>query len=371
MTIVSLSFENCSVLTPEQLTAVALTRAVTATVCSIILLTVLTVLVICAKWFFQRVCGTTVKRLAIGLTVTTVIYQINLVLHLKHYYLPSGGEYCVVFGFLDQYIGCVRLLLTLGTGVVLFCKVVKVSTSSSLVSECYDKVHKSTFTCHGWKVNRWEVAFLVSAFILPLLFDWIPFTTNSYGVFGTWCWIRIFESDCSKHTAGLWELIWLWNVPYGIVAILTFGLIIGSLCLLHCGVKFKSSSVQNRIITVGIIDFFSFIVFLGLSLVLCALEVVVIATSLNQDYFGLLVSYAIAAPLSGALIPIALLVTIHLPMTSICTCRKHLSLSSGHFRPEQATVHESSDWSLVNMPSHTTWQPPHSSYVSFVDGEQT
>ena len=55
-------FENCSLLTPEQLTVVALTRAITAIICCVILLIVLAVLMILAKWYFQRVCGTTVKR---------------------------------------------------------------------------------------------------------------------------------------------------------------------------------------------------------------------------------------------------------------------------------------------------------------------
>lgn len=359
-------FENCSVLTPEHLTAVALTRAITAIICCVILLIVLAVLMILARWYFQRVCGTTVKRLAIGLLVTTVLYQINLVLHLKHYYLSSGSEYCVVFGFFDQYIGCVRLLFTLGTSMVLFFKVLKVSTSWSLLSEYYNKANRSTFTCCGRNVNKLEVILFVSLFILPLLFDWIPFTTNSYGSFGTWCWIRVFEVDCSTHIAGLWELIWLWNVPYGIVAIQTFGLIIGSLCLLHCHSGVKSASIQKRITTVGIVDFFSFLVFLGLTLLLCVLEVAVIATSLKYEYFGLLLSYAVAAPLSGALIPLALLVTIHFPMTSIC---KHRSLFSTDGQ-EQATEHESSDWSLINLPSHTTWTSPHSSYVPYADDDE-
>jgi len=57
----TLPFEKCSVLSPEQLT-VALTRAITAIICCVILLIVLAVLMVLAKWYFQRVCGTTVKR---------------------------------------------------------------------------------------------------------------------------------------------------------------------------------------------------------------------------------------------------------------------------------------------------------------------
>ena len=53
------------------------------------------------------------------------------------------------------------------------------------------------------------------------------------------------KSDCSINEAGLWEQIWLWNVPYGFVALLTILLFVVSFCLLKRG--FKNAKFQKLI----------------------------------------------------------------------------------------------------------------------------
>ena len=57
---------------------------------------------------------------------------------------------------------------------------------------------------------------------LDLLFDWIPFTTNSYGPNSEGlCWFR--DHNCSQHTSSCtetgWEEAWLFTVPVGFVGI--------------------------------------------------------------------------------------------------------------------------------------------------------
>ena len=66
-----LAFKNCTGFTDEQVTVVALVRAIAAAVhvCCAILFPLLVVLGILVKCHFQKVCGTVVKCLTIGLTV--------------------------------------------------------------------------------------------------------------------------------------------------------------------------------------------------------------------------------------------------------------------------------------------------------------
>ena len=75
------------------------------------------------------------------------------------------------------------------------------------------------------KISKPEFATVALMAVIPLLFDWIPFTTNSfatnsYGQFTTWCWIHSLEQNCTTNAAGRWEQIWLWDVPFEIAAFL-------------------------------------------------------------------------------------------------------------------------------------------------------
>ena len=94
--------KNCLNFTYEQLTTVALARGITAAVCCGILFVVLIALLILAVVNCQRVCGTVVKRLAIGLTAFNVLYQLTLALHLQHYYNPGFENFCEADGFLTN-----------------------------------------------------------------------------------------------------------------------------------------------------------------------------------------------------------------------------------------------------------------------------
>ena len=77
-------------------------------------------------------------------------------------------------------------------------------------------------------MKKAEILVLLVAFIIPALLDWIPFTTDTYGSTGLWCWIRSIKENCTINTAGLHQQIALWNVPFGLVALLTLSLVIGN-----------------------------------------------------------------------------------------------------------------------------------------------
>jgi len=62
----------------------------------------------------------------------------------------------------------------------------------------------------------------------------------------------MLNQDCSIHTAGLWEQIWLWLVPYGAAGFLALVLFIASLCVLGYGAK---NAKARKVIKVGILDY--------------------------------------------------------------------------------------------------------------------
>ena len=364
-----LPFKNCSNFTDEQLTAVALARGVTAAAGCGILFVVLLALVILAIVNCQRVCGTVVKRLALGLTASSVLYQLTLALHLQHYYNPGLEDFCQADGFFDQYFGSVELLFTLAISLVLFLKVAAVSSSWERFDTCYKKAKMCTFVCCSKEINQVEIALFASVFIIPLLFDWVPFTTHSYGPSGVVCWIRSINNDCYKQTAELLEQIWLGGVPFGLVTLITLGLFVTSICLLGCAnknIKFEA------LVKMGITDSFCSLTCLAFVLLLCPLQMIAYFIPFN---FGFLMLNSISISLISTLIPITVLIVIYFPLSStiVHACCKRQKQSGHKERDrdmEQFTLHSSSNWSLLDQPSHTTWSSPHSSAHSSNDDSE-
>ena len=359
---VSFPYENCSAnLTLKQLTRVSLTRSITASVCCIILFVVLAIVTVLAKIYYQRVCGTVIKRLVIGLTASAIPYQLFIALDIVYYFYPHDAKFCEAVGFLTQYFGSVWLLFILGISLVLFFRAWELANcwKPTFIDPAFkDQTRKST--CCGWKVNKLEIALLISILVLPLLFDWIPFVTNSYGrEKGSLCWIYKVTSDCSTHTAGLVEQIALWDIPFGLVAVLTLILFVATLCLLRR--ELKNTKVR-KLIEVGFIGSLISLAFLAFTSIMST-----VVNYYLQHHFVLWLYYALYLPdpLSGTLIPIALLFGLHFPVTSaiVHVCCKRKSPASQHVyrvrQSEETTVHKSSNWTLINQPSRTTWNPTH------------
>jgi len=201
-------------------------------------------------------------------------------------------------------------------------------------------------------MNVTQSVFYASTFVLPLLYNWIPYITNSYGSWGPSCGIFPPKYNCS--TDSEWELvIWVNIVPFGIVAVLTLGLFTASLCLLGYGIR-NARVEKLALMEVGITDSLIFVIFFVLRYVPFQVCILI------QDSFIVSVVYDITTPLTFTLIPLALLIAIHLPLSSMLVHAfgKHQRNLRGC---DQATLHESSDWSVLHQPSYTTWNPLHSS----------
>ena len=138
-----------------------------------------------------------------------------------------------------------------------------------------------------------------------------------------------------------------------------------TLCLLGYGIK--NAKVQNfKLIEVCIIDYLLLLVILVFVFCLVFLTFAFSIFTYNQHRFVYWVFSAITSPLIGTFIPLALLVAIHVPISAACKQHQyHNRKSQARWEEEPKTINRSD---AIEIPSHTTWNPPHSSFgdVPFV-----
>lgn len=77
------------------------------------------------------------------------------------------------------------------------------------------------------KIGRLEPFYILFPWLFPLLIAWIPFLGKNYGISGSWCWIKLYNNDCSLSKNGIIEMYAVW---YGE---LFFGLILNNIALNH------------------------------------------------------------------------------------------------------------------------------------------
>ena len=145
--------------------------------------------------FYMRLYKNFTYRLAMyqilsSLCVTVVeVGHITLLNYDNHIYYHIA---CKSVSFLMEYAMWIKLLFTLCLVFHLFCLAVCLKNFKKL-----------------------EIGYVLFSILFPLLFSWIPFIHNSYGVAGAWCWIRDWKDDCAneKYLEGIIEQFVLWYVP--------------------------------------------------------------------------------------------------------------------------------------------------------------
>ena len=178
---------------------------------------------------WRRVWNTLVDRLKLYLTVVALVLSfmyICQVLPVKSHTTGNGtatvarsedwNRACKGFAFLLQYTNWVLLLMISWMIVfLLWC--------AHALGKSHDFIKSKRRICL-------DVAAIVASLVFPLLFMWMPFATDNYGLAGLWCAIIITKEDnCSEGTLfpGLGYDIGLWYGPaIGVALLCTVGLII-------------------------------------------------------------------------------------------------------------------------------------------------
>ena len=296
---------NCSNLTDEEIKEVALARGITAGICFGILLLVLVVLVILAIWpnSRDRVCGSVKKRLTIWLTAVTVLAELFQFLSLIYYLKPHNMIFCREDSFLVKYFGFVQLLFTLWMILMFFFE-----------PRCIQNItiDEDSRCCGCKNIVLLEVGLCFVMFIISLLTA-IPFIFDPHGSIEPWCWDQSLKENCSKDTVDYTLQIVLWNVPYGLVALLTLVLFITALCLLCCTIRRWKLGLINSIVI---------LVFFVTTFALCILEFATcVYLEFERHNYAAWLVYVVSTPLGQLAIPLALLVAVHLPL--FCSTRSY------------------------------------------------
>ena len=296
------------------------------------------------------------KRLTIWLTATTLPYELLLAICSEPHSFSQNA--CKAIGFLIQYFGSVQLLLTLGIGVAILIKV-----SEAIKPEWHLKITKEfTCCCSKCKINILEVVSLVLGFVLPLI-KLRVFASISYGDAGPWCLI----TNCITDFARQIKQPYLDDILFTFVLFLTLALFCTSLCLL-CYVIRKGKG-SWKIVSDSL-------VFLFFMAVLCVIEIpayYVLPFICIEQTLGVWLFCAVSIPIKGILIPTALAMVIYLPISSMIAKCKNRNQVRGQVRTLSAiTEHHSSDWSVLNKPSETFFEPSHedSEYVRLVPDKE-
>ena len=147
------------------------------------------------------------------------------------------------------------------------------------------------------------------------------------------------------------------------------GPFVGSLCQLGYGIK---NAKVHMLIQVGAVDYLlalTFLVFLGF---LYAISVIADTFTLSEGHsFIFWILAAVTIPLIGTFASLALLVAIYLPISATCILyhkwHQYQEIDNQAHEDELNTINRSDP---VDLPSHTTWDPPHSTPFGLVSSNK-
>lgn len=161
---------------------------------------VLIVIVLFKKYIFF------LQRLVLYLTISATVHSFSYTIARVNYYTtrPILDTYCYFGGFINNYTAAVELIS-------IWCITI------SIFSEAVLK--KNT--------QKLEPFFVLSTYLGPCLWFWIPLWKQSYGTSGGWCGLRFLNEDCSPYRDGLQITFGMWYIPlYVSMAIIFMALLI-------------------------------------------------------------------------------------------------------------------------------------------------
>ncbi|KAL5497348.1 hypothetical protein EMCRGX_G013809 [Ephydatia muelleri] len=142
-----------------------------------------------------RLYRSLVYRLAVYQVLAAFLYGIVCALQIilkDDNYQRANTSLCQAIAFLMLYFQWVKLMFTIWVTAHLFF---------------YAVFYKN--------LKKWELVYVLSSVLVPIVIAIVPFTTGSYGLAGAWCWVQNWKSDCPLNisTSGVIEQFTLWYGP--------------------------------------------------------------------------------------------------------------------------------------------------------------
>ena len=145
------------------------------------------------------------QRLILYLTIAAALNTLSMLTEATVYYQQTEAFdiYCYVSAYFQQVAGWAQVLAV-----------------TCITIELLLKVFLKLQTNRLWL----EIIFIIVIFVVPLLFNWIPFINNTFGKSGPWCWIRIQNENCTgEDSIGVVLSLTLWYATvYPLLLILSF-----------------------------------------------------------------------------------------------------------------------------------------------------
>ena len=182
-----------------EFTKVAIVNLVTGCVSFVVCCLVICIIILIKNWKFFS------QRLVLYLTITALLFSLASILNRVDFSSSSSNTsaflsgFCVFGGLLTQLTSWMMLCSMMGITFYLFVR-----------------------TVFNRNTEKYEWAYISFIFLLPLLFNWIPFVKSSYGDSGAWCWIRSYDLvACEVLDFGLWLQFALLYIPlYLVISVL-------------------------------------------------------------------------------------------------------------------------------------------------------
>ena len=291
------SLLSCTNFTGEQLRILNLARSLSGMICLIVVMLILLLLI------FYKAYKTTLQRLFLYITMTTVLEEIAFSLAIEHqFYYANQDKVCVVFGFLLEWTVSI-------TNYLILCKIFFLLYV--LCSNLHGNPLKSTNSTRKRLLFVFlEVFCILLSIFFPLTYLFIPFVHRTYSLAGGWCWIRTINEQCKSD--GLKDQIIL---GYGIFE--GVGLLSILLCTVFAIVYCRQAYIHKIVRHQHLITLRQTLFLLGFlfaSVVALSLGFAVrIYTGIVQveENYALWMTLAIAPPIYQAIYPVGFLVYLY------------------------------------------------------------
>ena len=208
---------NCSDMTNAEQVEIKVLYTVSGAVCSVILL--LTILLL----LFYRQFDTLLKRLFLYALTATTLRSFTLTATYDHNHRYSTHESaCIWAAYVFDWAGIVLGAYMIGLMSYLFYLVYRsaqgnrASTPPSPQSNCFRR------TC------SMEVVYVILVPLTSFAYASIPYISKDYGLTNAQCWIKIFDTNCTLSSSGVFDQVMNGYVLFIIqgLIILTFGIAI-------------------------------------------------------------------------------------------------------------------------------------------------
>lgn len=291
------SLVNCTNFSGEQLQILNLARSLSGVFCLVIVLLILLSLI------FYKVYKTTLQRLFLYITMTTVLEEIAFSLAIEHqFYYASQSSMCVFLGFLLEYTVSI-------TNYLILCKIffLLYFVCSNLHG---NPLKSSSVAKRRWLFVLFEAMCILFSFLFPLTYLYVPFLHRTYNLAGGWCWIITIDDKCNN-IGLIHQIIFGYGIFEG-VGLLNI-LLASVFSIIYCRQAYVYQIVRHQhLITLR--QTLCFLGFLAASVIALSLGFAVrIYTGIMriEENYAMWLTLAIAPPIYPAVYPMGFLVYLY------------------------------------------------------------